>query len=82
MEAGDDEAELGAGFDFCESAAFKEGEIGGGPFGGVFAADEVPIFPADDDGAQNAFGLVVAPAAQRPDPWGDRWGGRRVRCRR
>ena len=59
MEAGDDEAEPGAGFDFGESAAFEEGEVGGGPGGGIFAADEIPVLATDDDGAQNAFGLVV-----------------------
>jgi hypothetical protein len=41
MDACDDEAEPGAGFDFGESATFEEGEVGGGPVGGIFAADEV-----------------------------------------
>ena len=37
------------GFYFGKSAAFEEGEVGGGPCGGVFAADEFPFFPADHD---------------------------------
>ncbi len=59
MDACDHEAEPGAGFDFGESATFEEGEVGGGPVGGIFAADEVPVLAADDDGAQDAFGLVA-----------------------
>ena len=59
MNAGNDEAEPSSGFDFCESAAFKEGEVDGGPGGGVFAADEIPVLSADHDGSQDAFGLVI-----------------------
>ena len=42
-----------------EAAAFDEGVHDGGPAGGVFAAGEVPVFSADDDSSDAAFGGVV-----------------------
>ena len=59
MDSGDDEAEPCSGFYFGKSAAFEEGEVGGGPCGGIFAADEVPILTSDQDRSQDAFCLVV-----------------------
>lgn len=55
----DDEAKPRARIDLGESTAFEDGEVGSGPVGGVFAADEIPVLSADHDGSQDALGLVV-----------------------
>ena len=59
MAACDDETKPEARIDLGESATFEDGDVGGGPVGGVFAADEVSVFSTDHDRSQDAFGLVV-----------------------